>query len=262
MINSHRVPCVRLHEIFRQASASQIVRHAHAINDGQAPDFAKESRSDCQFIEVDSSDEIRNVIQHLLTDLLPGKYSFDPIRDVQILTPMNRGDLGTQTINIELQELLNPDPQANIREADQKAREGELRQGDKVIQTANNYDLQVFNGDIGFVFATNVEGGKTKVIFSDDRVVTYDRDQVDDLRLAYAITIHKSQGSEFPVVILPMSMQHYVMLQRNLVYTGLTRARKLAIFIGSKKALAFAVRSNISISRQTNLARRLQQDIN
>jgi len=262
MINSQRVPCVRLHEIFRQASASHIVRHAHAINDGQAPDFAKEPRSDCQFIEVDSSDEIRNVIQHLLTDLLPGKYSFDPIRDVQILTPMNRGDLGTQAINIELQELLNPDPQANIREADQKAREGELRQGDKVIQTANNYDLQVFNGDIGFVLATNVEGGKTKVVFSDDRVVTYDRDQVDDLRLAYAITIHKSQGSEFPVVILPMSMQHYVMLQRNLVYTGLTRARKLAIFIGSKKALAFAVRSNISISRQTNLARRLQQDIN
>jgi exodeoxyribonuclease V alpha subunit len=197
----------------------------------------------------------------LLTDVLPNKYNFDPTRDVQILSPMNRGDLGTISINLELQKILNPDPREHIREASQKPRDGELRDGDKVIQTANNYELQVFNGDIGFVLASNVEGNKTKVIFGDDRVVTYDREQADDLKLAYAITIHKSQGSEFPVVILPMSMQHYVMLQRNLVYTGLTRARKLAIFIGSKKALHFSVKNNISVSRQTNLARRLQQDV-
>jgi exodeoxyribonuclease V alpha subunit len=261
MINSQRIPCVRLNEIFRQASASSIVRYAHDINQGITPSFLKDSPTDCQFIEVDSSDEIRDVVLKLLTDVLPNKYNFDPTRDVQILSPMNRGDLGTISINLELQKILNPDPREHIREASQKPRDGELRDGDKVIQTANNYELQVFNGDIGFVLASNVEGNKTKVIFGDDRVVTYDREQADDLKLAYAITIHKSQGSEFPVVILPMSMQHYVMLQRNLVYTGLTRARKLAIFIGSKKALHFSVKNNISVSRQTNLARRLQQDV-
>ena len=261
MINSSRIPCTKLREIFRQAATSSIVRHAHEINEGLVPQFITDSPTDCQFLEVDTSDEIRTMIQRLLTDVLPNKYKFDPTRDVQILSPMNRGDLGTQTLNAELQELLNPDPKAHMREANQKQREGELRDGDKVIQTSNNYDLQVFNGDIGFVTATNVEGGKTKVVFSDGRLVTYERDQIDDLKLAYAITIHKSQGSEFPVVILPMSMQHYVMLQRNLIYTGLTRARKLAVFIGSKKSLAHAVRNNVSIARQTRLANRLQKEI-
>jgi exodeoxyribonuclease V alpha subunit len=261
MINSEKIPCVKLREIFRQAATSSIVRYAHNINEGLTPDFSVDGPTDCQFIEVESSDDIHRVIKHLLTEVLPTKYKLDATRDIQILSPMNRGDLGTHNLNNELQELLNPDPKAHMREANQKQREGELREGDKVIQTANNYDLQVFNGDIGFVTATNVEGGKTKVSFGDGRLVTYDRDQVDDLRLAYAITIHKSQGSEFPVVILPMSMQHYVMLQRNLVYTGLTRARKLAIFIGSKKALSFSVRNNVSISRQTRLASRIQQEL-
>ena len=261
MINSKRIPCVKLREIFRQAATSSIIRHAHEINEGLVPAFVKDQPTDCQFIEVDSSDEIRTVIQKLLTEVLPQKYNFNASRDVQVLSPMNRGDLGTVALNTELQELLNPDPKAHMREENQKQRDGELRDGDKVIQTANNYDLQVFNGDIGFVTATKIEGGKTKVVFSDGRVVTYDRDQADDLRLAYAVTIHKSQGSEFPVIILPMSMQHYVMLQRNLVYTGLTRARKLAIFIGSKKALAHAIRANSSISRQTNLSCRLGREI-
>lgn len=261
LINSRRIPCARLHEIFRQASASNIVKYAHEINQGITPTFPKDSPTDCQFIDVDSSDEIRGVIHRLVTEVLPVKYNFDAARDVQILSPMNRGDLGTININAELQKILNPDPREHIRESNQKATDGELRDGDKVIQTANNYDLQVFNGDIGFVLATNVDGGKTKVIFGDDRVVTYDREQADDLKLAYGITIHKSQGSEFPVVILPMSMQHYVMLQRNLVYTGLTRARKLAIFIGSRKALNFAIKNNISTARQTNLSARIQQDI-
>jgi exodeoxyribonuclease V alpha subunit len=261
MINSQKIPCTKLREIFRQAATSSIVRHAHEINEGQLPEFITDSPTDCQFIEVESSDDIRRVVSKLLTDVLPNKYKFNPIRDIQILSPMNRGDLGTQNFNLELQELLNPDPKAHMRESDQKQKEGELREGDKVIQTSNNYDLQVFNGDIGFVTATNVEGGKLKVLYSDGRLVTYDRDQVDDLKLAYAITIHKSQGSEFPVIILPMSMQHYVMLQRNLIYTGLTRAKKLAIFIGSKKALAFSVRNNVSISRQTRLASRIQREL-
>jgi exodeoxyribonuclease V alpha subunit len=252
---------VRLSEIFRQASASNIVKYAHEINQGITPTFPKDSPTDCQFIDVDSSDEIRSVIHRLVTDVLPVKYNFDAARDVQILSPMNRGDLGTVNINLELQKILNPDPREHVRESNQKPTDGELRDGDKVIQTANNYELQVFNGDIGFVIASNVDGGKTKVAFGDDRIVTYDREQADDLKLAYGITIHKSQGSEFPVVILPMSMQHYVMLQRNLVYTGLTRARKLAIFIGSRKALNFAIKNNISTARQTNLSSRIQQDI-
>lgn len=261
MLNSGKLPCSKLKEIFRQAASSSIVRYAHNINEGITPDFNMDGPTDCQFVEVDSSDDIHRVIRTLLTEVLPTKYKLDSIRDVQILSPMNRGDLGTQNLNAELQQLLNPDPKAHIRESNQKQKDGELREGDKVIQTANNYDLQVFNGDIGFVNATNVEGGKLKVIFGDGRLVTYDRDQADDLRLAYAITIHKSQGSEFPVVILPMSMQHYVMLQRNLIYTGLTRARKLAIFIGSKKALSFSVRNNVSTSRQTRLAFRIQQEL-
>ena len=261
LINSDKIPCVKLREIFRQAATSSIVRFAHEINEGIVPDFTQDAPSDCQFIEADSSDEIRAVISRLLTEVLPTKYNFNATRDVQILTPMNRGDLGTIIMNQELQELLNPDPKAHMREAGQKQKQGELRDGDKVIQTANDYDLQVFNGDIGFVTQTKVEGGKSKVIFGDGRLVTYDRDQIDDLRLAYSITIHKSQGSEFPVVILPMSMQHYVMLQRNLVYTGLTRAKKLAIFIGSKKSLAFAVKNNISIARQTNLSQRVREEI-
>ena len=261
MINSERVPCTKLREIFRQAATSSIIRHAHEINEGQVPNFVIDVPTDCQFIEVDTSDEILAVVRTLLTDVLPTKYKFDPIRDVQILTPMNRGDLGTQSLNQELQELLNPDPKAHLREEGAQVRKGEFRAGDKVIQTVNNYDLQVFNGDIGFVNASNVEGGKTKVIFADGRMVTYDREQADSLRLAYAITIHKAQGSEFPVVILPTSMQHYVMLQRNLIYTGLTRARKLAIFIGAKKAVAHAVKNNSSTSRQTHLAYRIQQDV-
>ncbi len=261
MINSSRVPCTKLREIFRQAATSSIIRHAHEINEGLVPNFVTDVPTDCQFIEVDSSDEIRSVIRTLLTDVLPNKYNFDPIRDVQILSPMNRGDLGTQSLNQDLQDLLNPDPKGHLREEGTQLRSGDFRAGDKVIQTVNNYELQVFNGDIGFVKATNVEGGKTKVVFADGRMVTYERDQIDSLRLAYAITIHKSQGSEFPVVILPTSMQHYVMLQRNLIYTGLTRSRKLAIFIGAKKAVAHAVRNNSSTSRQTYLAHRIQQDI-
>ena len=259
MIQSDVVPFVTLKEIFRQAATSSIIRHAHAINAGVVPEFPTDVPTDCQFIEVDSTEDIRVVIRKLLTETLPQKYNVHPKRDIQILTPMNRGDLGTQLLNEELQELLNPDPKRHMNEAEPKTKRGRaiLRVGDKVIQTSNNYELQVFNGDIGFVQSANVDGGHLIVQFGDDRVVTYDIQQADDLRLAYTITIHKSQGSEFPVVLLPMSMQHYVMLQRNLVYTALTRAKKLAIFIGARKALSHAIRNNVSINRQTQLKERL-----
>lgn len=261
ILQSGVVPSVTLKEIFRQAATSYIIKNAHAINQGLVPEFPKDTATDCQFIEVDSSDDIRGVICKLLSDVLPNKYGWDAKKDVQILTPMNRGELGTQALNEEMQALLNPDPKSHLKSGDDrpvKAHRRGFRVGDKVIQTTNNYNLQVFNGDIGFVQATGVDGAHIVVQFSDERIVNYDDEQADDLRLAYAITIHKSQGSEFPVVILPMSMAHYVMLQRNLIYTGLTRARKLAVFVGAKKALAHSIKNNISLHRQTWLKERLQ----
>lgn len=256
LIDSGRVPFTRLSQIFRQAASSEIVRAAHAINHGEAPELPADSpQSDCLFIDADSVDDIKAIINDLVTRRLPREFGFDPMSDVQILTPMNRGELGTQTLNESLQALLNP-PQPNVQEW--KRGHLILRPGDKVIQSVNNYDLGVFNGDIGLVRQTRVEGGKLIVAFGEERVVTYEADVAMELRLAYAITIHKAQGSEFPVVIIPSSMQHYVMLQRNLMYTALTRARKLAIFIGARKALRYAVDNQTSGQRQTSLVQRLQ----
>lgn len=259
LIDSQLIPCTRLTQIFRQAQQSQIVRAAHAINRGEHPEISDHKESDCRLIECDTSDEIREVIKDLMQHQLKRDYGFDVMRDVQVLTPMNRGELGTQTLNSELQALLNP-PQPDVHEY-KRGQHLLLRPGDRVIQSANNYDLGVFNGDIGYVRYTKVEGGKLIVSFGEDRLVTYEDEHVHDLRLAYAITIHKSQGSEFPVVIIPCTMAHYIMLQRNLIYTALTRARKLAIFVGSRRALAHAVDHQTSLTRQTGLVRRLKAQI-
>ncbi|NDE17095.1 ATP-dependent RecD-like DNA helicase [bacterium] len=257
LIECRQVPFIKLDQIFRQASESHIVRTAHTINKGQEPEFAldQESPSDCQFIEVETSEDVLATVKKLVSSDIPERLGLDPVRDIQVLTPMNRGDLGTQTFNDELQRLLNPDngPGQNSKRI--------FRRGDKVIQLVNNYDLGVFNGDIGFVREAGVEGGKVMVAFPDGRLVTYGNDEIGDLRLAYAITIHKSQGSEFPAVVIPVSMQHYIMLQRNLIYTGLTRARKFAIFVGSKRALAYAVRNQVSAKRQTQLIERLRRSL-
>ena len=246
LIDSLVVPTLTLTEIFRQASASNIIRFSHAINHGQIPDFPK-TGGDCHFIEAEDSFTIKNLISELVTSHLPQKYHFDPMRDVQLLVPMHKGELGTTELNDYLQKLLNP------RSRDQAgSKEGAFFPGDKVIQTANNYELLVFNGDIGFVTAAQFDRGKVNVQFS-DRTVTYKKEQADDLKLAYAITIHKSQGSEFPVVIIPLHTQHFVMLQRNLIYTALTRAKRLAIFIGVKRALYLGIQNVGSQNRQTQL---------
>lgn len=258
MIDSQKVPFCRLTEIFRQASSSAIIQTAHAINRGEVPQFSNEAGVDCRFIEAENPEDIKGIVQKLMKETLPQKLGFHPIRDIQILTPMNRGDIGTKQLNDEIQQLLNP-PRPDVHEF--KRESYTLRRGDKVIQSSNNYDLNVFNGDIGYVEEAAVDGGKVIVTFGDERTVTYTPDNVGDLRLAYAITIHKSQGSEFPVVILPISMQHYVMLQRNLVYTGLTRARKLAIFVGSRRALQYAVQNQISMKRQTFLVERIHREL-
>lgn len=252
LIDSRRVPYTRLSQIFRQAASSEIVRAAHAINHGEVPSL-QDPHTDCLFLEATDAEDIKRQIKDLVTRRLP-QAGFDPFTDVQILTPMNRGELGTMAFNDELQALLNPE-----KPGGREWRRGgvTLRTGDKIIQVVNNYDLGVFNGDIGFVRQTRVDGGKLLISFGEDRLVTYEDEDALDLRLAYAITIHKSQGSEFPVVVMPSSMAHYVMLQRNLMYTGLTRARKLAVFVGARKALAYSVGNATSGNRQTSLQSRL-----
>lgn len=261
LIDSGRVPYTRLSRIFRQAAHSRIVQTAHAINAGEKPDFSDDPESsspaDCHFVEVETGDDIRSKVKELIARTIPQKYGYDAAQDVQVLTPMNRGELGTVSLNEELQQLLNP-----LRSGAQEYKRGTLtlRPGDKVIQSVNNYDLGVFNGDIGYVQDTHVDGGKLIVSFG-DRIVTYADEHAFDLRLAYAITIHKSQGSEFPAVIIPCTMQHYVMLQRNLIYTALTRARKLAFFVGSKKALHFAAGNVSSGARQTSLVDKLRRAV-
>jgi len=254
LISSELVPFVKLTEIFRQAAHSHIVQIAHAINHGELPEFSQDPKADCHFYELDSTADIRQYIQDLVCHTLPAITNFDPIRDIQVLTPMNLRELGTVTLNEVLQEKLNPP----LHEQKMLKPESHgFRPGDKVIQNANNYDLNVFNGDIGLIQHTGVEGGKLIVAFG-DRQVSYSKEDAYDLRLAYAITIHKSQGSEFPVVIIPISMQHYVMLQRNLIYTALTRARKLAIFVGNRSALQHAIKQQKSLSRQTRLVERMK----
>ena len=275
LIECREVPFIKLDQIFRQANESHIIRTAHTINRGQEPEFSKnpDEASDCQFIEVETSEDVLETIKKLVASDIPAKLGLDPVRDIQILTPMNRGDLGTQTFNDEMQRLLNPDHShdtprpldsspggtANSRRSENARRT--FRRHDKVIQMVNNYDLGVFNGDIGFVCESGVDGGKTIVSFPDGRLVTYGLEEASDLRLAYAITIHKSQGSEFPAVVIPVSMQHYIMLQRNLIYTALTRARKFAIFVGSKRSLAYAVRNQVSAKRQTQLMERIPREL-
>jgi exodeoxyribonuclease V alpha subunit len=243
-----------LTEVFRQASTSKIISTAHEINTGKTPSFDSEEVSDCQFIEVENPYEIKEAIKDLMNHHLPQKGHYDPVRDIQILTPMNKGELGTELLNQELQELLNP-----YKENSQEFKRDTtvFRNGDKVIQSANNYDLNVYNGDIGIVQHAGVQGGKLIISFG-ERLVTYEKEDSFDLKHAYAITIHKSQGSEFPVVIIPICMQHYLMLQRNLVYTALTRAKRLAIFVGTRNALEQAVRTQTSLKRQTKLMERIQ----
>ncbi len=254
LITSQTVPFIKLETIFRQEKTSHIIEVAHLINRGIIPSFAEADQSwDCHFIEAQSPEELKKIIYELLTKTLP-QAGYDAINDIQLLSPMNKGELGSQVLNREMQELLNP-PGRNPQEV--KGKFYTLRSGDKVIQTVNNYDLAVFNGDIGFVQEAQVKGNKILVLFG-ERLITYSEEQAGELALAYAITIHKSQGSEFPVVILPTTRSHYIMQQRNLLYTALTRAKKLAIFVGQFQALCYGIKNEVSTKRQTLLGDRLR----
>ena len=253
IIDSQQIPVVRLTRIFRQAQSSRIVMNAHAINAGQFPNIRNGLDTDFFFINQEDADEMVKLIIGLVRYRLPKKYGYPP-KEVQVLTPMQRGTVGAGNLNIELQNALNPTGPS-------LARGGyTFRQGDKVMQIRNNYDKNVFNGDIGYITAVDTNERTLTVTF-DSRLVEYDITELDEIVLAYAITIHKSQGSEFPVVVMPVTMKHFVMLQRNLIYTGITRAKKICVLVGTTKALAYAIRNQTVSKRNTKLKERLNEKL-
>ena len=252
IIDSQQIPVVRLTRIFRQAQSSRIVMNAHAINAGQFPNIKNGLDTDFFFINQEDADEMVKLIIGLVRDRLPKKYGY-PSKEIQVLTPMQRGTVGAGNLNIELQNALNPTGPS-------LARGGyTFRQGDKVMQIRNNYDKNVFNGDIGYITTVDTDERTLTVTF-DSRFVEYDITELDEIVLAYAVTIHKSQGSEFPVVVMPVTMKHFVMLQRNLIYTGITRAKKICVLVGTTKALAYAIKQNTVSKRNTKLKERLNEN--
>ena len=256
LIASGSIPVVKLTEVFRQAAASQIVSNAHRINQGQFPQLERVSnqpKSDCLWLEVQEPEHGVQAIRDLIESLVPA-LGFNPAQDVQVLCPMTRAETGTRNLNQVLQQLVNP---PHPEKAEFVRGNSVLRVGDRVIQKVNDYDREVFNGDLGIVEGFDLEEQETTVQF-ESRSVTYDLADLNEIGLAWAVTIHKSQGSEYPVVILPMFMQHYMMLSRNLIYTGLTRARKLAIIVGPQKAIGLAVRQMRDRERYTLLHKRLK----
>ena len=250
MIDSDCFPVVRLTRIFRQAQTSRIIMNAHRVNKGQMPDISNGRNTDFFFVEQESPEEAAAEIVRLVKAKLPRYYKVHP-SEIQVLTPMQRGVVGATNLNQLLQASVNPG-ETGLR------RGGYLfREHDKVMQIRNNYDKEVFNGDIGVVDRVDLEDRALYVRF-DDRVVEYDATELDELVLAYATTIHKAQGSEYPIVVMPVLMTHYVMLQRNLIYTGITRAKKGLVIVGTKKARAMAVRTVTVTRRNTKLCERIQ----
>jgi exodeoxyribonuclease V alpha subunit len=252
IIASGCVETVILTEIFRQAQESLIIVNAHRVNRGEFPELKPQQgrRPDFYYVERNTPEEVLGVIKELCIKRLPSAFHLSPLDDIQVMTPMHRGTVGVANLNAELQALLNPEGKVITRG-------GRLfRTNDKVMQIRNNYEKEVFNGDIGRIVGIDLEEQKVLVKF-EDRVVSYEWSDLDELVLAYAISIHKSQGSEYPAVVVPLLSQHYIMLQRNLLYTAITRAKRLVVLVGSKRAIAIAVRNNKVQHRYTNLAVRL-----
>jgi exodeoxyribonuclease V alpha subunit len=250
IIDSAVVPTARLTEVFRQAAQSRIVVNAHRINQGQMPELNLQPKgvSDFYLVEADEPDDAARKIIELVQNRIPIRFGLDPIREVQVLCPMNRGRLGARALNLDLQAALNGD-----QSKPSVVRFGcSFRSGDKVMQTINDYDKDVFNGDLGFVQAVDPDAQELVVNF-DGRLVNYDFGELDEIIPAYAITIHKSQGSEYPAVVIPLSTQHYLMLRRNLIYAGITRGKRLVVLVGQRKALAIAVRNSQAQRRWSKL---------
>nr|WP_153345628.1 ATP-dependent RecD-like DNA helicase [Roseospira navarrensis] len=248
IIASNAVPVVRLTEVFRQAAQSRIITTAHRINQGTIPDLTPpDGESDFYFVPADDPEAAMVRIVSLVKTRIPARFGLDPIRDIQVLCPMNRGGVGARSLNIDLQATLNSDPPARIEKFGWT-----FANGDKVMQIENDYDREVYNGDIGFIETVDAEAGEL-VAFFDNRRVEYGLGDLDALVPAYAATIHKAQGSEYPAVIIPVMTQHYPMLMRNLLYTGVTRGRKLVVLVGQRKAVAIAVRNASGRRRWTRL---------
>jgi exodeoxyribonuclease V alpha subunit len=275
VIGSGAVPVARLTEVFRQAASSRIITTAHAINAGQIPDLRPPAdrggngtgtgngtgaSSDFYFLPAETPEQAVNLILKLVGERIPARFGFDPIGQVQVLCPMARGGCGSRSLNIELQKLLNPDPVEQVERFGWR-----FAPGDKVMQIANDYEKEIFNGDVGTIHSIDADNSELSVLFptseaggqaaaAGSRLVIYGWGELDHLVPAYACTIHKSQGSEYPAVVIPLLTQHYAMLQRNLVYTGLTRGKQLVVLVGQKKALAMAVKNHLGRRRYTKLA--------
>ena len=249
IIDSDVVPVVRLTRIFRQAQSSRIITNAHKINQGVFPDISNGKDADFFFIKQEDPELAAKEIVNIVKNRIPKAYHYST-NDIQVLAPMQRSVVGATNLNIILQEAINP-------EGDSLSRGGfKYRKGDRIMQIRNNYDKEVFNGDIGYVKEVNLEERTLTAIY-EGRPVEYEDSELDELTLAYATTIHKSQGSEYPVVVIPLLMTHFVMLQRNLIYTGITRAKKICIIVGTTKALAYSVHNMVVLKRNTKLKERL-----
>ncbi|MFP4169276.1 MAG: ATP-dependent RecD-like DNA helicase [Desulfonatronovibrionaceae bacterium] len=257
ILQSETIPARRLTEIFRQARESMIVVNAHRINEGKFPvgSDKKPPKADFFWVVREDLDKTRDLILKMVCERIPEAFGLDPLRDVQILTPMHKGEVGTARLNTLLQESLNP--------KGREMRRGErvFRVGDRILQTRNNYDKDVYNGDLGWITDISFEDFELLIDY-EGREVAYGFDELDEITLAYAVSVHKSQGSEYPAVIMPVVTQHYMLLQRNLIYTGLTRARRLAVLIGTNKALGMGLKNSSSGRRFTHLRYRLQEMFN
>jgi exodeoxyribonuclease V alpha subunit len=257
VIASEAATVIRLTEIFRQAQASKIVMSAHAINHGELPvlETPEGATTDFYFIGRDDPEAARTTIVELVAERIPSRFGFDPITEIQVLAPMHRGELGTAALNRALQDRLNPQTEAGGGELTRGERT--YRRGDKVMQLRNDYDKSVFNGDIGVIAAINGDDATLGVEY-DGKLASYERGELDQLAHAYAVSIHKSQGSEYPAVVIPLATQHYMMLQRSLLYTAVTRGKKLVVIVGSRRAVGMAVKNADAKRRYTWLAERVR----
>ena len=247
IIASGAVPVVRLTEVFRQAAGSRIVTNAHLINQGKMPDLAAQEGSDFFFVDAPDPEAGVEKVLALVRDRIPRRFGLDPVRDIQVLCPMNRGGLGARSLNVELQRALNPPGEVRVERFGWT-----FCPGDKVMQVVNDHERGVYNGDLGVIARMDIEEGELVVDF-EGREVAYGFGELDELVLAYATTVHKSQGSEYPAVVVPLTTQHFPMLQRNLVYTGVTRGKRLVVLVGQKRALAIAVRGQQTRRRWSKL---------
>jgi exodeoxyribonuclease V alpha subunit len=256
VIDSGRVPVARLTEVFRQAEGSGIIENAYRILSGQVPVGSKESRADFYVVNADDPERARELVVKMVRERIPQAFGLDPRKDVQVLAPMHKGGAGTEELNRALQAALNP-PRDDAPSVTHGGRA--FRMGDKVMQVRNDYDRDVFNGDVGHVLvAETIEDEAALTVEFDGRPVRYQAEALDQLELAYAVSVHKSQGSEYPAVVLPLVMQHFMMLRRNLLYTAVTRGKRLVVLVGAERAIRRAVEEAGADRRNTGLAERLR----